>query len=233
MSEAGICSRRKAEIFLSEERVTINGVTAQLGDKADPEKDQISIDNYPILVKSKPKLILLNKPIGVITTCSDPYRRVTVLELIPSVIRKGLHPVGRLDINSRGAILLTNNGMLTLELTHPRYSHSKTYQIWVEGVPSEAQIEKWRNGIMLDGKITRKAYIELLKSEESKSLLKVELKEGRNRQIRRVAELLGHRVLDLQRTAIGPISLNGLKEGSWRELTKAEWSLLKVSRKSA
>ena len=227
ISEAGICSRRKAEALLIEKRVTINGKKAGLGDKADPNVDEIYVDDYKVQNILQETVILLNKPIGVISTCNDPQGRITVLDLLPEERRKGLYPVGRLDLDSRGAILLTNNGDLTLKLTHPSYSHSKTYRVIVEGLPSSYTLKKWREGVMLNGKRTLKASIKLIQSNQNKSILEVILREGRNRQIRKVGALLGHPVIDLQRIAIGNIKLENLKEGNWRNLNKNELHLLK------
>ena len=226
IADAGICSRRKAEILLTQRRVVINGQPAKLGDKADPIIDEIIVDKYLLDKKLSRKVILLNKPVGVISTCSDPYGRTTVLSLVPPILRKGLYPVGRLDSNSRGAIILTNNGELTLQLTHPRFSHKKTYHVWIKGLPSRKTIKRWRSGVDLNGKITMRASVELLQSTKTKSLLQIIMKEGRNKQIRRVAELLGHSVIDLQRTAIGELQLKDLKEGSWRHLESKELDLL-------
>ena len=225
ISIAGISSRRKAELYLSQGRVSINGKKAFIGDKADPNVDEIILDGELLNFEVKSKVLLLNKPIGVITSCLDPQSRKTVINLIPHNLRQGLYPVGRLDINSRGAILLTNSGELTLRLTHPKYSHEKTYLVWVKGVPSNSKIKSWENGLILDNKKTRPAEIKLMKNSvnNSKSLLKVVLKEGRNRQIRRIAQQIGHPVIDLQRIAIANIFLNNLKEGEWRELRTEEW----------
>ena len=229
IANAGICSRRKAELLLVQNRVLINGETAKVGDKADPKLDQIYVDNHPLLNQLETLIFLLNKPKGVVSTCKDEYGRVTVLDLLPLHLRKGLHPVGRLDFKSRGAILITNHGELTMQLSHPRYSHTKTYNVLVKGIPSVATLEKWRSGVMLDGKITLEASIELLKSKKDQSLLKIILKEGRNRQIRRTAEQLGHPVLDLQRTAIGALQLNDLAEGNWRRINLSEFNIIQES----
>ena len=223
IASAGLSSRRRAEQLLEQERVKVNGQIAQLGDQADPEFDEICVDEVPVIYKPSVKVILINKPAGVITSCHDNQGRKTVLDLIPKVLRKGLHPVGRLDLFSRGAILLTNYGDLTLRLTHPRYAHEKTYLVWVKGSPSKLSLSKWRNGLILNGHLTMKTTIELLKSHQNKSQLRIILKEGRNRQIRRIAELLGHPVVDLQRTAIANINLKRLPEGSWRKIDRSEW----------
>ncbi|MFL0729586.1 MAG: pseudouridine synthase [Prochlorococcus sp.] len=233
IAAAGLCSRRHAEQLLLKERVRINGLIAKLGDKADPEIDNISVDGVPLIPQTETKVLLLNKPAGVITSCHDPYGRPTVLSLLPITISKGLHPVGRLDADSRGALLITNHGELTLRLTHPRYAHAKTYQVLVQGKPSDITLAHWRDGVMLDKKTTLPTELELLQSDTNQSLLKVVLREGRNRQIRRVADQLGHPVIDLQRTAIANIALEALAEGSWRELSEREWEpLLKVAQHS-
>jgi len=134
-----------------------------------------------------------------------------------------MHPVGRLDFESRGAILLTNNGDLTLRLTHPKHSHTKTYLVSISGQPSQSILDNWRRGILLDDKMTMSARIEVLDKVNRKTLLKVILKERRNRQISRIATLIGHPVQDLQRISISKINLNGLEEGKWRELKTKEW----------
>ncbi len=230
IAAAGICSRRHAEDLLREGRVQVNQVVAGLGDQADPTIDRIEVDGRPLSQPSSPRLILLNKPQGVISSCSDPQGRKTVLDLVPEPLRRGLHPVGRLDGDSRGALLLTNQGAITLQLTHPRYAHRKTYKVQVRGQPTPTTLQRWCNGVELDGISTQPAEISLLKQGANVSLLKVILREGRNRQIRRVAEALGHPVLDLQRTAISSIDLGSLPEGHWRELTRSEWASIRLQR---
>ena len=224
ISDSGLSSRRKADLLIKQGRVTLNGRQAIVGEKADPFSDHILVDGKDLPKKLSHKVFLLNKPYGFISSCQDNHGRKTILSLIPSHLRLGLHPVGRLDYESRGAILLTNNGDLTLRLTHPKYSHTKTYLVWVKGQPSLSILDNWRRGIFLDGKITMPARIEILDKGNQKTLLKVILKEGRNRQIRRTANLLGHPVLDLQRISISNININGLVEGDWRELQANEWN---------
>ena len=223
ISESGILSRRKADLLIKQGRVTLNGRKAEIGEKADPIQDLILVDGKDLPKKQTYRVFLLNKPYGVISSCQDNHGRKTILSLIPPQLRLGMHPVGRLDFDSRGAILLTNNGELTLRLTHPKYSHTKTYLVWVSGRPSQVKLDNWRRGLLLGGIMTRPAIIEELKKGNNNTQLKVILKEGRNRQIRRIANLIGHPVQDLQRISISSIKLNGLKEGKWRELKQKEW----------
>ena len=223
ISESGLISRRKADLLISQGKVTLNGRQAIAGEKADPFTDQILVEGKDLPKKVTHRVFLLNKPLGVISTCNDDHGRKTILNLIPSNLRQGIHPVGRLDADSRGAILLTNNGDLTLRLTHPKYSHTKTYLVWIKGKPNQLILNNWRQGILLDSKMTRPASIEVIKVLNQKTLIKIILKEGRNRQIRRVANLIGHPVQDLKRIAISHIKLNGLQEGKWRELKRSEW----------
>ena len=224
MAAAGLCSRRRGEDWLQAGRVTVDGRVASLGDQADPSSQLIEVDGVPLISALEPRVLLLNKPLGVICSCRDPQGRATVLDCLPHQERPGLHPVGRLDADSRGALLLTDQGELTLRLTHPRYSHAKTYHVLVKGVPSSRALERWREGLLLDGRQTRPALVRRLQARGASSLLEVELKEGRNRQIRRVAELLGHPVIDLQRVAIDGIHLDALAEGCWRRLDATEWN---------
>ena len=226
MSAAGHCSRRQAEQLLRQGRVEVNGRIAGLGDQADPDTDLICVDGNPLARVTEERVLLLNKPPGVISSCHDPQGRRTVLDLIPADLRRGLHPVGRLDADSRGALLLSNQGELTLRLTHPRYAHSKTYRVTVTGAPDQSKLKRWRQGLELDGSRTLPASVRLLHSQHGNSTLEVILREGRNRQIRRIASLLGHPVIDLQRVAIGELALGSTAEGCWRELSRQEWRCL-------
>jgi pseudouridine synthase len=229
LSQWGIASRRRAEQLILAGRVRVNGEVAQLGQTAEPTTDRIEVDGKLITVQGKPEpvYLLLNKPVGVVSTCYDPQGRPTVLELLPPELREceGIHPVGRLDIESSGALLLTNDGELTFQLTHPRHSISKTYLVWVRGQTSNSVLDAWRNGIDLDGKYTLPAQVTALKHQDNHTLLEVVLTEGRNRQIRRVATQLGYPVTDLHRIRIGDISIEGnssLAIGSHRQLRPIE-----------
>jgi pseudouridine synthase len=228
IAAAGLCSRRAAEELLRQGRVRVNGTAADLGDRADPIGDTITVDGRPLQAAAPPLLLLLNKPAGVVSSCRDPQGRTTVLDLLPPALRRGqgLHPVGRLDADSRGALLLTHQGDLTLHLTHPRYGHRKTYQVWVAGQPGSAQLQRWAAGVPLEEGPSQPVAVKLLRRRSDRSLLELEMGEGRNRQIRRTAALLGHPVLDLQRVAIGPLALADLPEGQWRHLERREWEAL-------
>jgi pseudouridine synthase len=225
IAAAGVCSRRRAEELLQAGRVQVNGHTVQLGDRADPNADDIRLDGQPLRPKAPPLVLLLNKPVGVVSSCRDPEGRPTVLDLLPPELARGqgLHPVGRLDAASRGALLLSNNGALTLRFTHPRYEHRKRYRVWVQGEPTTETLARWRAGVPLDGRPSLPVELQRLGHGRGNTLLELVLREGRNRQIRRTAELLGHPVLDLQRTAIGAIGLGALPEGRWRRLDPREW----------
>ncbi|HLP88251.1 MAG TPA: pseudouridine synthase [Nostocaceae cyanobacterium] len=236
IAQWGIASRREAEEMIKLSRVRVNGILAHLGQKIDPLRDIITIDGQPVSTQQRPELIylLLHKPVGVVSTCYDPQGRTTVLDLLPPELRQGLgiHPVGRLDADSTGALILTNDGELTYGLTHPRHSVTKTYWVTVKGHPSSAVLEKWRKGVILMGKKTRPAQVRLVESLREHSRLEIILQEGRNRQIRRVAEQLGYPVVKLHRRAIGSIQLQTankslLKAGEYRHLTTEEISYLK------
>ncbi|MEH2442353.1 pseudouridine synthase [Nostoc sp.] len=231
LAQWGIASRREAEEMIRHSRVRINGVLAHLGQKVDPQKDAIAIDGKTVSEKQRPALIylLLHKPAGVVSTCYDPHRRKTVLDLLPKELREGsgIHPVGRLDADSTGALILTNDGNLTFGLTHPRHSISKTYHVVVKGHPPEAVLQIWREGMVLEGRKTRAAKVHLIERRAEQSFLEIVLQEGRNRQIRRIAQQLGYPVIKLHRTAIGPIQLQTpkeplLSEGKYRSLNDYE-----------
>ena len=224
IAAAGLCSRRNAELLLLQGAVRVNGRTASLGERADPWQDQIEVHGRPLALPPPPLTLLLHNPIGVLSTCHDPQGRPTVLELLPPELRHGagLHPVGRLDADSHGALLLSNDGDLTLRLTHPRYGHPKTYRVWVAGHPDRLALEHWQAGVPLDGRPSQPVGLRRLDQRREATLLELHLREGRNRQIRRTAALLGHPVLDLQRTAIGPLHLADLDEGGWRPLSPQE-----------
>ncbi|NER83529.1 MAG: rRNA pseudouridine synthase [Leptolyngbya sp. SIO1D8] len=232
LSQWGIASRRHAEVLIQSGRVVVNGNVAQLGQKADPVNDHIELDGKVLSAQNRPAhhYFLLNKPKRVMSSCHDPQGRKTVLAFLPEALRQGegMHPVGRLDFNSTGALLLTNDGELTYRLTHPRHHIPKTYRVVVAGQPSPAIIRRWQQGIVLSGHRTLPAKVDVVSTGLSKCTeLEVVLWEGRNRQIRRVAEYLGHPVKRLHRIAIGPIQLGNLATGQGRALTLVELTQLR------
>lgn len=233
LSQWGIASRRQAEQMIVDGRVRLNGAVAQVGQKADPTLDRIEVDGTLLQPIDRPQhlYLLLHKPAGVVTTCNDPWHRPAVLDLLPESLRQhsGIHPVGRLDADSTGALLLTNDGDVTFCLTHPRHSVAKIYHVWVQGSPPEPVLQQWRQGVMLAGKLTRPAQVRVLQSQPpDRALLEVVLQEGRNRQIRRVASKLGYPVVQLHRVAIGSIDLQQLPSGESRLLTDAEVRFLQA-----
>lgn len=237
LSQWGLASRRQAEAWIRQGRVQVNGAVAELGQRIDPGCDRITVDGKAVKPCDRPAAlyILLNKPLGVVCTCHDPEGRRTVLDLLPQQLGQGqgLHPVGRLDVDSTGALLLTNDGELTYMLTHPRHQMAKTYRVWVEGHPAEKTLRQWQQGVRLDGRKTLPARVRVLRQTEQATQLEIVLREGRNRQIRRVAEQLGHPVLRLHRTAIGSIQLQSelattLPPGNYRFLSESEIISLKT-----
>ena len=216
LARAGIGSRRVCEKLIVEQRVTVNGEFAELGKKVDPETSQVEVDGLKIGIRQDLVYYLLNKPVGVITTSKDPQERSTVVDLVPTHPR--VFPVGRLDADTEGLILLTNDGDLTHYLTHPSFGIEKEYLVQVEVKPSRNAIRELRQGVELDDGITSPAKVSLV----DEKLLKIVIHEGRNRQIRRMCESVGHPVKRLIRSRIGPIVDRSLRPGSFRELTNQE-----------
>ncbi|MEL7358018.1 MAG: pseudouridine synthase [Cyanobacteria bacterium J06560_6] len=232
LSKHGIASRRQAERLISGGRVTVNGEVARIGQQADDSVDCIRVDGVALGVAPQCVYLLLHKPKGVVSTCHDPQGRRTVLALLERSLQRGsgLHPVGRLDADSTGALLLTNDGDLTYRLTHPRHNMPKVYQVSVQGMPSKRTLRQWREGVCLDDRLTLPAGVRLLRAlSDTQALLEITLTEGRNRQIRRVAKLLGHPVTALHRIKIGSLPLGSLRRGHYRLLTSEEVIQLKHS----
>jgi pseudouridine synthase len=226
LSTAGIASRRTAETLITQGRVTVNGRTVTaLGSKADPAIDDIRVDGRRVKGRERLRYLLLNKPQGVVTTRSDPGHRRTVIDLIAGV-REYVYPVGRLDYDSEGLLLLTNDGDLAARLMHPRHGVEREYRAWVRGVPDEEDLDQLRRGIPLDGRRTRPAAVTLLQTGRGRlaghAQLSFVIHEGRNRQVRRMCEAIGHPVTALARVRFGPISDRTLKPGEWRDLTPEE-----------
>ncbi len=229
LSSAGICSRREAEEWIEEGRVLVNGKKATLGQKADLGRDSIRADGKLLRPRNSPRrYVLLNKPKGYVTTTSDPEGRRTVLDLLPPVLRKGLKPVGRLDLSSEGLLILTDDGEFAQEVAHPSGDLAKIYHVKVWGEPAERDLERLRRGVAIDGRRTRPCEIERHHTtpgrgeDEGNSWLTVILREGRSRQIRKMFDRIGHPVSKLRRVSIGPVRDGKLKPGQFRALTKEE-----------
>ncbi len=229
ISQAGLASRRAAEKLIAEGRVSVNGETVhEMRTKADPGRDDIRVDGRRVKAAERPRYILLYKPTGYVTTRSDPQRRPTVVDLLGGV-REYVYPVGRLDYDTEGLLLLTNDGELAARLTHPRHGVERTYEARVAGMPDEAAVERLRRGIPLDGRRTLPADVSVLNKRRADrdGILSITIREGRNRQVRRMLEAVGHPVKKLVRVGIGPLSDRGLKPGTWRELTAQELRVLR------
>lgn len=220
LAEAGIGSRRVNEELIVAGRVTVNGEVAVLGRRVHAETDIIVVDGVRVPTRAGLVYYVLNKPARVVSTVRDPEGRPTVVDLVPSEPR--VYPVGRLDWDTEGLMLLTNDGTLTLRLTHPRFAVEKEYLVEVEGVPSRASLRALREGIDLDDGVTAPARVQLSQAREDSAALTMVIHEGRNRQVRRMCEMVGHPVRRLVRTRIGPLADRGLKPGEWRKLDSAD-----------
>lgn len=226
IARAGICSRRKAERLITSGRVRVNGrVVTELGIKVDPNLDMIEVDGKPVELNST-EYVMLNKPRGVVTTARDPRGRKTVLDFVIDVDAR-LFPVGRLDYATEGLLLLTNDGDLTYRITHPSYEIEKVYEAVLEGDLSSGALKALRQGVLLEDGMTAPARVSVLARDKSSTHIEIAIHEGRNRQIRRMAQAVGHPVKHLKRIAIGPIKLGSLAAGSYRRLTSSEVTLLK------
>jgi 23S rRNA pseudouridine2605 synthase len=228
LSQAGVASRRASEQLMLEGRVTVNGATIrELGTKADAARDDIRVDGRRVKVSDHHRYLLLNKPRGYVTTRSDPQKRPTVIDLVG--IREYVYPVGRLDFDSEGLLLLTNDGDLAARLTHPSHGVPRVYEARVLGVPDEHDLRRLARGIVIDGHRTQPAEASVQlgatragRETGPRATLLITLREGRNRQVRKMCEAIGHPVDHLKRVAIGPIRDSRLKVGQWRELTADE-----------
>jgi len=227
LSQAGIASRREADRLITEGRIKINSqVIQELGYKIDDQKDRIEIDGREVRQEQTPIYLMLNKPKGYLATLKDTFGRPTVMNLL-SNLKKRVFPVGRLDYDSEGLLLFTNDGELTYRLTHPRYNIKKTYLVKVKGKPDSAKLTKLKKGVFLDGKKTAPAKVTLLESNPRRSLLRVEIHEGRKREVRRMFEFIGYRVFKLVRVDFAGLKIGKLKSGTWRFLRQQEIKKLK------
>ena len=222
LSAAGVSSRREADRLIEQGRVKVNGKIVQtLGIKVDENKDRIEVDGKTVEGAQRKVYLLLNKPPEFLVTLKDPFQRPTIKDLLPK-LKTRLFPVGRLDFDSEGLLLMTNDGELTNRLIHPRYEIKKIYLVKIKGHPEKVQISKLERGIFVDGKKTAPAKIFPISSSPRRSLYKVELHEGRKREIRRMFEAIGFYVLLLRRIKFAGLTLDGLNPGDWRYLTDKE-----------
>ncbi|MCL2405314.1 MAG: rRNA pseudouridine synthase [Defluviitaleaceae bacterium] len=220
LSQSGVASRRKAEALILAGDVAVNGITiTELGARANTSSDTVTVKGRACELISTKIYIALHKPEGVVTTVTDPFNRRTVMDCIPA--GTPCFPIGRLDYDTSGLILLTNDGELAQRLTHPKHGVSKTYLATVKGTPSREALAKFRSGIMVDGQVTAPCEVEIIKKEHN-AKLRIRLLEGRNRQVRKMCEAIGHNVISLKRVEVGPVKLGSLQRGEWRYLTAAE-----------
>jgi 23S rRNA pseudouridine2605 synthase len=224
LSQAGIASRRASERMMLDGRVSVNGETVrELGTKADPSRDDIRVDGSRIKISERHRYILLNKPRGYVTTRSDPERRKTVLDLLRGV-KEYVYPVGRLDYESEGLLLLMNDGELAAKLTHPSHGIARIYEAKVLGIPDAHDLDRLQRGLTIDGRRMKASEVSLLpmKRDAKGATLVITLREGRNRQVRNMCDAIGHPVDHLKRVAIGPLRDSRLKLGYWRDLNDDE-----------
>ena len=222
MAEAGVASRRACEELIRQGRVTVNGETASLGRSVEPEQDRVELDGKPVQKEQRRTVILLYKPRGVVSTSSDPEGRRTVQDYFREIPER-LYNVGRLDLNSEGLLLMTNDGALANRLTHPRYGVEKTYYAVCDGRLTASEAAKLTNGIELEDGMTAPARVDAVRTtQRGDTSFLITVHEGRNRQIRRMLEAVGHRTLRLKRERFGPLSLGTLAPGEWRKLSDEE-----------
>lgn len=222
LAERGLASRREAEQWIAAGRVQVNGeIVREMGCKVDPQQDAIAVDGKPLPRQPRLRYILLHKPVGYICSAKDERGKISVLRLLHGVEER-LYPVGRLDFDTSGLLLLTNDGTLTHRLLHPSHQVAKTYLAELRGPASAGDLEKLRQGVELEDGITAPAEVKLKRRGKTSTELEITIREGRNRQIRRMCKAVGHPVLRLQRIRFGQLGLGGLKAGQWRDLSPQE-----------
>jgi len=227
LAQTGLASRRKCDKYIKTGRVKINGKTVtDFSYTVNPETDRVEVDHQPVLLPETELFIMLNKPMGYVTTVSDPQGRPTVMELLPDMPYR-LYPVGRLDRDTEGLLLFTNSGQMTYHLTHPKYGVEKTYIAEVEGQPAETDLQRLRQGLLLEDGWTAPATVSILQKNTNTTCLQIVIHEGRKRQVRRMCKAIGHPVIALKRTQFGTLSLGDLSPGESRPLTRPEVNQLR------
>jgi 23S rRNA pseudouridine2605 synthase len=226
LSRAGVASRRRCEQMIAAGRVRVNGETVSLpGSKVDPEHDRIEVDGQPVTLPKRHAYWLLNKPVGYVSTVHDPQGRPTVVDLVQKDRR--LYPVGRLDLDSEGLLLLTDDGELTQRLTHPSYEHEKEYEVLVEGHPTHKALQRLRAGVELEDGVTCAADVAIMRTDAGGMWLRFVIHEGRKRQLRRMCDTVGYPARRVIRVRMGPLTLGGLPPGKYRPLTAQERTQLR------
>lgn len=223
LANCGVASRRKCEEYILQGKVKVNGeIVTELGTKINPEKDIIEFENKKVKENTKHVYILLNKPIGYVTTADDQFGRDTVLDLVK--VKERIVPVGRLDMYTSGALILTNDGDFVYKITHPKHEIEKTYTVTLKGIVQNGEIEQLRQGVQIEDYITKPAKVKILKTDVEKDISRLEIiiHEGKNRQVRKMCEAVGRKVLALHRSKIGNIGVKDLELGKWRYLTSKE-----------
>lgn len=223
LAECGIASRRKCEEYIIQGKVQVNGKTiTELGVKVNPEKDKITFEGKNVKQEERKVYILLNKPIGYVTTSDEQFGRDKVLDLVK--VRERVVPVGRLDMYTSGALILTNDGDFVYRVTHPKHEITKTYTVTVKGIIKNEEVEQLRKGVKIDDYTTRPAKVKILKTDEEKDIsrLEITIHEGKNRQVRRMCESVGRRIIALHRSKIGNIGVKDIELGKWRYLKDFE-----------
>lgn len=229
LANSGVCSRRKAEELILNGKVKVNGrIVTELGTKVNSEKDEVILNNKKITFSEEYKYILLNKPVGYVTTVKDQFDRPIVLDLVKGC-NANLLPVGRLDMYTSGALILTNDGDFIYKITHPKNEIEKTYNATVSGIVNEKDVQDLTNGVEVDDYITGPAKVRILKVDKLKNISRIEITihEGKNREVRKMCEAIGKKVIALHRSKIGNINVKSLKIGEWRHLSDKEVSILK------
>lgn len=227
LAKAGIASRRRSEELILNGDIKVNNIIiTELGTKVDPERDTVMYKDKIVKQEEDKVYYMLNKPVGYVTTVKDEMGRKTVLDLLGPIPER-VYPVGRLDCDTSGLLLLTNDGDLTYLITHPKHEIEKTYIATVRGIPSEVQLERFRQGLIIDNWKTAKAKISIINKTNNKATLSITIREGRNRQVRKMCAAIGTPVTNLTRILVGPIELGRLGEGQYRKLTEKELAYLK------
>lgn len=223
LANCGVASRRKCEEYILQGKVKVNGeIVTELGTKINPEKDAIQFENKTIKENAKQVYILLNKPIGYVTTSDDQFGRDTVLDLVK--VRERVVPVGRLDMYTSGALILTNDGDFVYKVTHPKHEIEKTYTVTIKGIVQQSEVKQLREGVQIEDYTTRPAKVKILKTDTEKDIsrLEITIHEGKNRQVRKMCEAVGRKVLALHRSKIGNIGVKDIELGKWRYLNPKE-----------